>query len=133
MMSCLDTNVLVRFLTAAKSDKYRNLYPFFKSLETGTKQVELKQIVLFQTIFVLTSYYDIPRTLVADRMLALLSYKGIKIRDLLKNKRMLSLWRDTTLDIVDCYLVACLHGKEGGQLYSYDRDFDRFGIDRVEP
>ena len=51
MISLLDTNVLIRFLTADESPKYKTLYSFFQSLEQGQMRVELKLIVLFQVIF----------------------------------------------------------------------------------
>jgi len=57
MISLLDTNVIIRFLTADESPKYKTLYSFFQSLEHGQTRVELKLIVLFQVIFILKSFY----------------------------------------------------------------------------
>jgi predicted nucleic acid-binding protein len=59
MIALLDTNVLIRFLTVDKSQKYKKLYAFFETLERGETQVELKLIVLFQVIFVLKSFYNL--------------------------------------------------------------------------
>ena len=38
MISLLDTNVLIRFLTADESPKYKTLYSFFQSLEQGCQR-----------------------------------------------------------------------------------------------
>jgi predicted nucleic-acid-binding protein len=133
MIALLDTNVLIRFLTVDKSQKYKKLYAFFETLERGETQVELKLIVLFQVIFVLKSFYKVPKEAIATEMLELLKYKGITIREKKIVKRTLELWREKNVEIVDCYLIACLETDSQNLLYSYDRDFDKLKINRKEP
>lgn len=133
MIALLDTNVLIRFLTVDKSKKYKKLYAFFETLERGETRVELKLIVLFQVIFVLKSFYKVPKEAIATEMLELLKYKGITIREKKIVKRTLELWREKNVEIVDCYLIACLETDSQNLLYSYDRDFDKFKINRKEP
>jgi predicted nucleic-acid-binding protein len=133
MIALLDTNVLIRFLTVDKSKKYKKLYAFFEALERGETRVELKLIVLFQVIFVLKSFYKVPKEAIATEMLELLKYKGITIREKKIVKRTLELWREKNVEIVDCYLIACLETDSQNLLYSYDRDFDKLKINRREP
>ncbi len=56
VIALLDTNILIRFLTLDKSEKYKNLYTFFESLERVEMRVELKLIVLFQVKYEKTPY-----------------------------------------------------------------------------
>jgi len=133
MIALLDTNVLIRFLTSDKTQKFRGVYALFESLERGDLRVELKLIVLFQVVFVLKSFYSVPIEDIANGMLDILEYKGIMVKDKTIVRRTLTLWHDNKLDIVDCYLVACLEGDKQNILYSYDRDFDKFEIDRKKP
>lgn len=133
MIALLDTNVIIRFLTADENPRYRDLYSFFKSLEQGEMKVELKLIVLFQVIFVLLSFYKVPKEEVAESLLGILRYKGIRVADKKIVRRTLELWRGNNLEIVDSYLVACLEGDTQNVLYSYDRDFDKLNINRKEP
>jgi predicted nucleic-acid-binding protein len=133
MIALLDTNVLIRFLTSDKTQKFRGVYTLFESLERGDLRVELKLIVLFQVVFVLKSFNSVPVEDIASGMLDILEYKGIIIKDKRIVRRALTLWHDNKLDIVDCYLIACLEGDKQNILYSYDRDFDKFEIDRKEP
>ena len=81
MIRLIDTNVLIRFLTNDRSSKYKTLYSFFNSLEKGALKVELKLIVLFQTAFVLKSYYKVPKENISTSLIALLKFKGIQIKD----------------------------------------------------
>ena len=133
MIPLLDTNVLIRFLTFNRGKKYKNLYAFFESLEHGEIQVELKLIVLFQVTFVLKSFYQVPREQIADGLKDLLKYKGIRIKEKKIVQRTLEIWRQKQAGIVDCYLIACLDKDSRSILYSYDRDFDKFNINRKEP
>ena len=133
MTALLDTNVLIRFLTSDKTKKFRGVYTLFESLERGNLRVELKLIVLFQVVFVLRSFYSVPREEIATGMLGILEYKGIIVKEKKIVRRMIELWLDSKLDIVDCYLIASLEGDRQNILYSYDRDFDRFKINRKEP
>jgi len=133
MIALLDTNVLIRFLTSDKTQKFRGVYTLFESLERGDLRVELKLIVLFQVIFVLKSFYSVPIEEIATGMLEILEYKGIIVKEKRIVRRTLTHWHDNKLDIVDCYLVACLEGDKQNILYSYDRDFDKFEINRKEP
>jgi predicted nucleic-acid-binding protein len=133
MIALLDTNVLIRFLTSDKTQKFRGVYALFKSLEQGDLRVELKLIVLFQVVFVLKSFYSVPREDIATGMLDILEYKGIIVKEKRIVRRALELWHANKLDIVDCYLIASLEGDRQNILYSYDRDFDKFEINRREP
>ena len=133
MISLIDTNVIVRFLVADKSSKYNHLHTFFKALEKEEMHVELKLIVLFQVVFVLKSYYKVPKEQISQGLLKLLGYKGIKTKEKKIVLRSLELFRDKNIEIVDCYLIACLEGDSQNLVYSYDRDFDKFNIHRIEP
>ena len=125
MMALMDTNVLIRFFTSDNTQKFRGVYTLFESLEHGDLRVELKLIVLFQVVF--------PREDIATGMLGILEYKGIIVKEKRIVRRTMELWHDSKLDIVDCYLIACLEGDRQNILYSYDRDFNKFKINRKEP
>ena len=133
MIALLDTNVLIRFLTLDKGKKYKRLYHFFEALEHGEMRVELKLIVLFQVIFVLKSFYSVPKAHIVDGLKDILKYKGIAVKEKKIVLQTLELWSKKNLEIVDCYLIACLEKDTQNLLYSYDRDFDKFEINRKEP
>ena len=81
MIALMDTNVLIRFLTHDKKTKYKKLYAFFESLELGEIRVELKLIVLFQVIFVLQSFYRVPKEKIVAGLTDIFKYKGITIKE----------------------------------------------------
>jgi predicted nucleic-acid-binding protein len=133
MTPLLDTNVIVRFLTSSPDDKFIGVFGFFQDIEFGKINVELKIIVLFQTIFVLKSFYKVPKDQIAKAIKKLLTLKGLKIKDKKSIVRMIDIWESNNIEIVDAYLVACLEKDSQNIIYSYDRDFDKFNINRIEP
>ena len=133
MMSLIDTNVIIRFLTGSSNEKFRGVYRFFKDLEDGKINVELKLIVLFQTIIVLKSFYQVPKFEIVRAVGRLLKLKGLKIREKKTITQMIHIWDTNNIEIVDAYLIACLQKDTQNILYSYDTDFDKFGMNRIEP
>ena len=133
MISLLDTNVIVRFLTGNTDEKFKGVYDFFQDIEQGKISVELKLIVLFQTIFVLKSYYKVPKGKIVKAMKGLLKLKGLKIIEKKTVVSMMDIWDSNNIEIVDAYLIASLEKNSRSILYSYDTDFDKFNIKRKEP
>ena len=61
--SFIDTNVIIRYLVEIPdsiSKKFKGVFPFFNRVETGEVKVELTELVLFESFFVLTRVYEIP-------------------------------------------------------------------------
>ena len=46
---------------------------------------------------------------------------------------MIHIWDTNNIEIVDAYLIASLQKDTQNILYSYDTDFDKFGMNRIEP
>ena len=133
MITLLDTNVLVRFLTIDRNRKLKDLFQFFQSIEKGKVVTELKLIVLFQTIFVLKSYYKVPKIEIAEAIQDILKLKGLRIKEKRVVQRAVEIWKLNNIGIVDAYLISCLEKDSNNALYSYDKDSDKFGINRIEP
>ena len=81
MPELLDTNVIVRYLVETPESiapKFRGVFPFFEGLAHAEKKAYLPPLVLFQTYFVLTSFYKVPtedidRTGTAGRLFPLVA------------------------------------------------------------
>ena len=90
----------------------------------------MKLIVLFQVIFVLLSFYRVPKEKIVAGLTDLLKYKEINIKEKKNVQRLLELWREENVEIVDCYLVTCLEKDTQNILYRYDRNFDKLKINQ---
>jgi predicted nucleic-acid-binding protein len=132
-MNQIDTNVIVRFLTADESPKYKGVYNLFKKLESNQERVEIKPLVFFQTFFVLKSFYKVEKEKIAYLMSSILGLSGVFMEKKAVYRRTLEIYEKENLEVVDCYLLACVENDSNAILYSYDKNFDRYGIRCIEP
>lgn len=130
-MRYIDTNVILRFLTDKKPDE--KLINFFKRVKSGKEEVKCIDMVFFQTIFVLNSFYKIEKKEIIKAMRKLLGFKGLKIKDKQTVDRALDFWEKHPDDIIDCYIVACMEKDGESEIYSFDKKIDRLSVKRVDP
>lgn len=130
-MRYVDTNVILRFLTDKRPDK--KLIDFFKKIESDEEKVKCIDMVFFQVIFVLRSFYKIEKKEIIKEMRKLLSFKGLKMKDKQTIERTLDFWEKHPDDIVDCYIVSCMEKDGENEIYSFDKKIDRLGVRRLSP
>jgi predicted nucleic-acid-binding protein len=132
-MRNIDTNVFLRFLVADRDDPPKGLLEFFSKLQKGEIELICLDLVFFQAIFVLKSFYHVERGEIINRMLELLSFDGLFMKDKRVIERTLEMWKDFSGDIVDCYIAATMEKSGEKEILSYDKKIERLGIKRVRP
>ncbi|WP_025209726.1 PIN domain-containing protein [Hippea sp. KM1] len=130
-MRYIDTNVILRFLTDKNPNK--RLVDLFARIERGEEEVRCIDMVFFQVVFVLKSFYKIEKGKIIDVMRKLLCFKGLKMKDKQTIERTLDLWEKHQDDIVDCYIVARMEEEGASEIYSFDRKIERLGVRRIDP
>ena len=130
MRKLLDTNLFIRFLL---KDIPSQAQAVKKILETGSEELILTDVGLAEIVWVLTSYYQLPKTEVVDKLLNLLALKTIQAnKDILV--RALKSYQSLNIDFIDAYLGAYAQNQGLSDIYSYDRDFDKIKyLNRREP
>ena len=126
-MRYIDTNIILRFLTEDKTS-IPNLVNFFNKLKIGEVEVRCLDIVFFQTIFVLKSFYKVGKEEIIPVMKTLLAFKGLKFKDGKILERTLELWERHPDDIIDCYIVSNMEKEGEKEIYSFDRKIEGLGV-----
>jgi predicted nucleic acid-binding protein len=130
MADPLDTNVVVRyFVEDPEAEAYRDVFRFFEKLERGERRAMLPPLVLFQTYFVLTSYYEVPRTTAAGRLRDLLSFRGLGVPEKPVLRRTLDILVQRSTGLVDAYLAALCMQRGLKGIYSLDGSLRKLGVD----
>ena len=133
--SFIDTNVIIRYLVenpGSIQKKFKGVFPFFKRVETGEVKVELTELVLLESFFVLTRLYEIPTVETSEALSKLIQFKGINLPS---KKTMLSCFQiiqDKRIDLVDAYLMASSKEKGIKSIYSFDKDLAKTGLKLLE-
>ena len=94
----------------------------------------LADVILAELVYVLSSYYGLPRGEVAEAARSLLALSSIAVRDPLLLHRAIELFETERLAFHDAYLVAAAERTDIGRVASFDRDLDAVPtIERIEP
>lgn len=129
----VDTNVLVRFLTGDPPKMAAQARRLLERADTGEVALVLLPVIVAETIYTLESFYEMERTAVAGRLIALLRCRGIRAVEHDRVLDALGRCRDFKAHFSDAYLAASA-AELRQPIVSFDRDFDKFrDVTRIEP
>ena len=130
----VDTNIFVRFLVRDSQKTFEECSAFFESLVDGHFSVCTSSSVIAEIHWLLKSYYKLEKRDIVDFVARALSmpHLGIDNRD--EPMHANTLFRDSSAKFIDA-LIASHPGIQDGSVavVSYDRDFDKLGVRRLEP
>ena len=130
--SPIDTNVIIRFLVETPSSvpvKFKGVFSFFRKVEQEEIIAHVPDLVVFQSFFVLTSYYEVPASVAADKLIALISFRGIRMPHKHVMLDGLSRVRNHADDLVDAWLVAWSKDQKNKGIYSFDTGLKKSGLE----
>ena len=131
----IDTNVIIRYLVEEPETipkKFKGVFSFFQKIEKNEIKIELTELVLFESFFVLTRLYQIPPKEVSKTLSQLIPFKGINLPNKNLMLTCLKILQEQTIDLVDAYLIACSKEKKVKGIYSFDQDFAKHGLHLLE-
>lgn len=116
----LDTNVLLRFITGEPADQASEVAHLMAAADAGQLKLAVLPMVLAEAVFVLTGFYEHPRSKVADVLAHLISSPGFQTEEQERMLKALHLFGAGKLDFIDCYLAA-VSAQEERIVVSFDR------------
>lgn len=133
MRYCIDTNVFIRLFVEENKRMTRECAAFFDWVEQTQADAFTPSCVHAEIVWVLSSVYRLPRTKIAGLIETIMA-AGISIEDTTDMAVAISWYRETRVKFIDC-LIAAQRPVLAGQavVVSYDKEFDKLGIRRVEP
>jgi predicted nucleic-acid-binding protein len=94
----------------------------------------LADLVVAECVYVLESFYEVPRERVSELMRSAIALPSISTVDSASLRRALEVYEVERLDFAEAYLVAQAEASGVGSVLSFDRSIDRVGtITRQEP
>jgi predicted nucleic-acid-binding protein len=102
-----DTNFILRYLIADNKEQFEETKKIFQQTKIGEISLFIEQTVFTEVIFVLSSFYKVPRGKISEILSELLIYKGIICED--KESLLLALdvySKHNNLHIVDSILAS---------------------------
>jgi predicted nucleic-acid-binding protein len=94
----------------------------------------LADLIVAECVYVLESFYEVERSIVAELLRAAIALPQIKTIDGTVLLRAIEVYETDRLDFAEAYLVAQAETTHVRQIVSFDRSIDRVAtITRIEP
>lgn len=129
----LDTNVFLRFLVDVKGKQHQECFRLFELIESGEMRGVICSIVALEVYFTLRSFYGFSAGKCGQILRRILNMKNLKTINNFDYDKALELFLKTEIKFADCLIASLRFFDKGGVLVSYDKDFDKLGIERIEP
>ena len=126
MSAFVDTNVLIRHLTGDPPD----LAARATALLASSTELLLADSIVAETVYVLESYYKVPRQQVTEAIRSLLAFEPVITVDPALLLRAVEVYEIDRLDFAEAYLVACAESTGVEEIASFDESIDRVGTVR---
>jgi len=132
----IDTNIFLRVLIAGTDEKV------FSDCRGLLEKVKLKKVsgytsslVLAEMNWTLSSYYSFPKEDVVEALKSIIHLKNLGITDDFNTAYAVDIYaQHKKVKFIDCLICSLREIRTGGlTVVSYDRDFDRLGVKKLEP
>jgi len=126
----VDTNVIIRHLTGDPPDMATRATRYLARAD----ELLLADLIAAETVYVLESFYDVPRLEVARLVRAILAFPAIRTLDPALLLRALEVYETLHIDFAEAYLVASAESAGVDDIASFDHDLDRVpSVTCIEP
>jgi len=133
-MRFIDTNLFIRYFTRDDEEKAQKVLALLKRVERDKERITTSPLVIFETIFTLESFYEVPKKEIKELMLPILKLKGLKLSNKEIYEQALDVHVKKNISFTDAFNSVYILKKGIKEIYSYDEDFDKIeGIKRVAP
>lgn len=123
----IDTNLIIRFLVNGDHKKVSKIEELLKN--KNNKNILLDTVVA-EIVWVLSSYYELDKTEVVEKVRALIHVETVECNSFLIS-RALTIWEENNISYIDSYLAAV--AQLGNiVLYSYDKKLSSISTIKVK-
>jgi len=130
MSAFVDSNVLIRHLVGDPPELATRATAYLRK----EKGLLVADLIFAETIYVLESFYEVPRSEICEVMRSLVTMTSVCVVDETLLLRALELYEYDRLDFAESYLVALAESTGVNRVASFDRSIDRVkSVKRVEP
>ena len=133
-MRFVDTNVFLRFLLDDDPRKADRCEKLFRKAVAGEEALFTTDMVIAEIVWVLESYYELPRGEVRDKVEKILNTQNLECLNKGLILNALAAYDEKNVDFADAYNAFILKMNGISEVYSYDRHYDRLSwVERIEP
>jgi predicted nucleic acid-binding protein len=122
----VDTNIFLRYLTGDDPEQAPKARALLERAERGEIQLVTTVLTIAEIVWVLESVYELDRASIRAKVVAILGLEGLSVEDQEVLLQAIVWYEEKNVDFADAYSAAWVERRGLGEVYAFDRDFDRF-------
>ncbi len=130
----IDANIILRFLTNDIPEKAAACEALLQKVEAGQEEVFLPDLVIADIVWTLEKFYRVEKSKIREIVTPILAAEGLICSSKGQVLSALAIYTKLNIDWTDAFIAAQMKERDQREIYSYDRDFDKFPeVARIEP
>ena len=130
----IDSNIFLRVIVRDEERTWQDCVNILSAVEQNRIMSYIPMVVAAEVQYVLKSFYGFEKPAIVKALTGIIATKHLRTVDDLSLSLAVKLFEDYNVKFVDCLLASSKRVQSGSAaILSYDRDFDKLGIRRVEP
>jgi len=133
-MYFIDTNIFLRVLLKDNEGFFKECSKVLNLIRNDEIQAFTSTLVLSEMEWVLRGFYKFEKQKVIEGLEGIIKLKNLKVIDKFNFQLALDIFRKNNVKFIDTLLASNLKiFKKEVTIISYDKDFDKIGVKRIEP
>lgn len=130
----IDTNIFLRALVKENKKSFDDCVRFLDFVRGGEIIAVTSTLVLAEVNWVLEGFYKFSKRDATDALNGIVSLKHLRVQDSFDASLGVWFYSENKVKFIDAMLAAHIVVQEhDAVIVSYDKDFDKLGVQRVEP
>ena len=130
----LDTNIFLRPVVKDDAQKVIACEGLFRLVTEGKIKAFTSHLVLAEFVWTSQKFYQISREEVSNILEGILGIKNLKIREKFNSSIAIQYYIQSNVKFIDALIASDSSIQKGTvKVVSYDKDFDKIKIPRIEP
>jgi predicted nucleic-acid-binding protein len=130
----IDTNIFLRVLVQENKTSFEDCFKILEMIKYGEIKAFTNSLVLAEINWVLSGLYKFSKEKTVEAIRSILNLKNLKIIDKSEPQEGINLYEKNKVKFIDALIAANdLILKKEAKIISYDKDFDKMGVVRIEP
>lgn len=130
----IDSNIFLRVLVKENENFFQDCFALLKQIEERKIKAITSVLILAEIDWVLEGFYQFSKERAIEAIEGILKLKGLKFVDSFDFSLFLHYYGKNKVKFVDALIASeKIFSKENIKIISYDKDFDKLGLKRLEP
>lgn len=129
----IDTNIFLRALINDDEKKFVEVIALLEGIKNNRYKAYSSSLVLAEIVWTLLSFYKLQKSDVIKAVDSIVNLNGLQFLENQEVTKSLNLYKKHNVKYTDCLICSGLSNTKNWEIVSYDTDFDKLGMHRIEP